>query len=194
LKARLTQQHRSSSAVQRMSISGQPFKSPAPVAEESKADWSSLGLLDEVQTAVDAMGFAEPSPIQRIAIPQIMSGGNLVVAAATGSGKTLAYLLPTISALKGQEATVGAAAVRMVGRPRALVLVPTRELAAQVLGVSKTLSHKAKFSSCGVFGGEDYGKQKRELAVCQDVVVGSPGRILKHRDQGALHLSQVSHH
>ncbi|KAG5182709.1 DEAD box helicase [Tribonema minus] len=174
-----------------MSISDQPFASPAS-APEATGEWSSLGLLPEVQGAVDNMGFATPSSIQRIAIPQITSGGNMVVAAATGSGKTLAYLLPVINALKSQE-QLSDATVRKPGRPRALVLVPTRELAAQVLGVTKQVAHTAKVSSCGIFGGEDYGKQKRELAACQDVVVGSPGRLLKHRDQGTLFLSQVTH-
>lgn len=175
----------------RMSISDQPFASPRPTTEETKAEWSSLGLLPEVQAAIDALGFDTPSSIQRIAIPQITSGGNMVVAAATGAGKTLAYLLPVINALKSQE-QVSEDVVRKPGRPRALILVPTRELAAQVLGVTKQVAHQAKVSSCGIFGGEDYGKQKRELSACQDVVVGSPGRLLKHRDQRTLHLSQVS--
>lgn len=174
-----------------MGISNQPF-SPPPSEVEAPGEWQTLGMLTEVHDAVVSLGFDNPSPIQRIAIPQVMSGGNLVVAAATGSGKTLAYLLPVINSLKGQE-QVEKGLVRSAGRPRALVLVPTRELASQVLDVTKKLSHTAKVSSCGVFGGEDYGVQKRDLSSIVDIVVGSPGRLVKHRDKGSLHLSQVTH-
>ena len=67
--------------------------------------------------------------------------------------------------------------IRQIKRPRAIVLVPTRELAAQVLGVAKRLSRTCKFSSCGVVGGEDYGKQRQRLAGTVDMVVATPGEV-----------------
>lgn len=77
-----------------------------------------------------------------------------------------------------QDVTSGHAdPIRRTQRPRALVLVPTRELAVQVLEVAKKLSRTCKFSSCGVIGGEDYGKQKKQLAGTVDVVVASPGEF-----------------
>jgi superfamily II DNA/RNA helicase len=177
-------------AVLRMAISDQPFKAPMQEVLPPAKPWSSLGLMPEVQSAVEGLGFETPTQIQSKAIPQVMGGGNVLLAAATGSGKTIAYLLPVISQLKAQEVD---GAERHNSRPRALVLVPTRELARQVLEVTKSLSHRAKISSCAVLGGEDYGKQKRALSGAVDLVVASPGRLLKHRDAGAVHLSKVTH-
>jgi len=177
-----------------MTLSSQPFRSPKPKISENVGEWRSMGLLSEVMDSVEkGMDFKTPSTIQRIAIPQIMSGGNIVVAAVTGSGKTLSYVLPVVNALKAQETVSDQIIIRKPGRPRAIILVPTRELASQVLKVIKTVSHYAKVSSCGIFGGEDYGKQKRELMTSKDIIVGSPGRLLKHRDEGTLFLSQVTH-
>lgn len=76
-----------------------------------------------------------------------------------------------------QQKFDGADPVRKTQRPRAVVLVPTRELAVQVLEVAKRLSRSCKFSSCGVIGGEEYGKQKRQLAGTVDLVVASPGEM-----------------
>jgi superfamily II DNA/RNA helicase len=168
-----------------------------------------LGLVDSLIDGLRDQGFREPSPIQRAAIPEALSGHNLAFAATTGSGKTLAYLLPAIQALKGREAMAldgkksvsdvtssnicDEYALRERKRPKVLVLVPTRELAQQVLGVCKRLSHFTKFSSCMIVGGGDYGKQRRALAGAVDVVVASPGRLLKHRTMDHFHLSQVTH-
>ena len=85
-------------------------------------------------------------------------------------------------------------AQRQVKRPRALVLVPTRELADQVLAVTKSIGHVAKVASCAVMGGDgDFARQKRSLAGVVDVVVASPGRLLKHRKLDNVHLSQITH-
>ncbi|CAN0496389.1 unnamed protein product, partial [Ectocarpus sp. 12 AP-2014] len=140
-------------------------------------------------------GFDSPSKIQRKAIPQILSGGNVVFAASTGSGKTLAYLMPLIQQLKVEEAQAeeGGESIRQTKRPRAIVLVPTRELAVQVLEVAKRLSRSCKFSSCGVVGGEDYGKQRQRLAGTVDIVVGTPGRLLKHHEAGNFFMSKANY-
>jgi superfamily II DNA/RNA helicase len=123
----------------------------------------------------------------------VLSGNSLAFAATTGSGKTLAYLLPAVQALKAAEDLAPAGEDRPMKRPKVLVLVPTRELAEQVLTVAKGISHFAKFSSTMVVGGDDYGKQTRALSGSVDLVVASPGRLLKHREMGNFHLSKVSH-
>ena len=176
-------------ASQRRSLA---LRSDANDAFDPLSQWPRLGLSDEMFHAVRAMGLAEPSDIQRQAIPQVMKGDNLMVAAETGSGKTLAYMIPVIQSLR--DAEVLSHDVRQVKRPRAVVLVPTRELADQVLGVTKSVGHVAKVSACGVMGGDgDFGRQKKALGGLVDVVVASPGRLLKHRQQGNLYLSQVTH-
>lgn len=143
-----------------------------------------------------------PTPVQRLAIPRLLglkkSGCGVTFAAATGSGKTLAYLLPVIQALKGQEllsTSSTARPVRVPKRPRALVMVPTRELATQIVGVLKTLSHHgAKVSSELVIGGDDYGRQRRRLEGRPvDVLVATPGRLVKHLDAGHVYLGSVTH-
>ncbi|CAM9656451.1 unnamed protein product, partial [Hapterophycus canaliculatus] len=157
-------------------VSDRPFRGPeAEVMEEM--DFTGLGLLDDLVGAMDEFGFDSPSKIQRKAIPQILSGGNVVFAAATGSGKTLAYLMPLVQQLRAQEAQaeIDGDSIRQTKRPRAIILVPTRELATQVLEVAKRLSRTCKFSSCGVVGGEDYGKQRQRLASTVDLVVATPG-------------------
>ena len=154
-------------------------------------EFRKLGLFDNIVEGLAGMGHESPSPIQRGAIPEVIKGHNLAFAASTGSGKTLAYLLPVVQALKVQEDLAGYQ--REAKRPRVLVLVPTRELATQVLGIAKQLAHFAKFSSCTIVGGDDYGKQRRALSGTTDVVIASPGRLLKHRTTGHVHLSQVTH-
>ncbi|CAM9813894.1 unnamed protein product, partial [Scytosiphon promiscuus] len=174
-------------------VSDRPFRGPeAEVMEEM--DFTGLGLLDDLVGAMDEFGFDSPSKIQRKAIPQILSGGNVVFAAATGSGKTLAYLMPLVQQLRAQEAQaeIDGESIRQTKRPRAIILVPTRELATQVLEVAKRLSRTCKFSSCGVVGGEDYGKQRQRLASTVDLVVATPGRLLKHHEATNFFMSKVN--
>eukprot|EP00903_Cladosiphon_okamuranus_P008510 g8174.t1 len=175
-------------------VSDRPFRGPEVEAEEAM-DFSGLGLLEDLVDAMDEFGFESPSKIQRKAIPQILSGGNIVFAASTGSGKTLAYLMPLIQQLRAQEAQAeeDGESIRQMKRPRAIVLVPTRELAVQVLEVAKRLSRTCKFSSCGVVGGEDYGKQRQRLANTVDLVVATPGRLLKHQEAGNFFMSKVNY-
>ncbi|CAN0121971.1 unnamed protein product [Ectocarpus sp. 4 AP-2014] len=175
-------------------VSDRPFRGPE--AEEiEEMDFTGLGLLGDLVDAMEEFGFNSPSKIQRKAIPQILNGGNVVFAASTGSGKTLAYLMPLIQQLKVEEAQAeeGGESIRQTKRPRAIVLVPTRELAVQVLEVAKRLSRSCKFSSCGVVGGEDYGKQRQRLAGTVDIVVGTPGRLLKHHEAGNFFMSKANY-
>uniref|UniRef100_A0A7S2FKV5 RNA helicase n=1 Tax=Octactis speculum TaxID=3111310 RepID=A0A7S2FKV5_9STRA len=153
-------------------------------------EFRKLGLTEGLLEAVADLELKEPSSIQRAAVPQVLQGQNIALAASTGSGKTLAYLLPIVQALKIQE---DMGYDRLAKRPRVLVLVPTRELATQVLSVAKHLGHYSKFSSCCIVGGGDNGQQRRALTGVQDVCVASAGRLLKHQELGHMHLSQVTH-
>ncbi|CAM9699719.1 unnamed protein product [Chrysoparadoxa australica] len=171
------------------SLSDMPFKAP-PSEEPVESTFESLGMLDEVTAQVKELGFTRPSPIQKLTIPQALSGDSLVLSAATGTGKTFAYLLPIISMLKAQELS---GYQRQNQRPRAVILVPTRELAQQVLHVAKSLSHRVKFSCTGIMGGEDFGRQRKALQGSVDLVIASPGRMLKHRDAGNVFLSHLKH-
>lgn len=190
-------------------IDSQPFATPsaaavaAPASSTSKPgveaeaesdlelpEFRRLGLDEDVIRACHAYGLSEPSAIQKLAVPPALKGEDLAFSAATGSGKTLAYLLPVIQQLRWQES---AGAVRQACRPRALILVPTRELVAQVLEVIKALGHVAKVASCGLHGGDDFGAQRRRLQGTVDIVVASPGRLLQHYERGHVFFSQVKH-
>ena len=166
------------------------------VALTATQDWEKLGIGDKLVEAVDAMGLDAPTDAQRDAIPGVLNGEDLLFAAETGSGKTLAYLLPTIARLKAEEFNVDKLdELRRPNRPRALVLVPTRELAAQVQAVAKELSHHAKLSVRGAFGGSDgVGKQRNTLKKggAYDLLIATPGRFEKLWDLGDVHLSKCS--
>lgn len=183
-------------------ISSQPFSTPAtPPKTTSRsgdenaaydlAEFRRLGLGEETLEGLRKLGIKEPSVIQRLAIPAALKGDDVAFSASTGSGKTLAYLLPIMQELKWQEAVEGKE--RQTCRPRALILVPTRELVTQVLEVIKSLSHVIKLSSCGLHGGEDFGVQRRRLGGMVDLVVASPGRLLQHYEKGHVFFSQVAH-
>jgi len=131
---------------------------------------------------------------------------SIAFAAATGSGKTLAYLLPIVQALKTQELLAAAHAhadndttasasattdIRKPKRPRALILAPTRELTLQISSVLKSLSHTIKLSSTCIIGGEDYGKQKKQLNRPIDILVATPGRLVKHWNEGNVFLGST---
>eukprot|EP01041_Mallomonas_annulata_P001027 gene1027-2015_t len=161
-----------------------------PSTEEIYSGFNRLGLLPALVEAVSSQGFNVPTAVQNAVIPRLIGGENLVMAASTGSGKTLAYMLPAIQSLLVQEMN---GYTRTTRRPRCLVLVPTRELARQVLTVVKSLSHFAKISSSAVLGGEEYGLQKKSLDRLVDIVVASPGRLMQHKEQGNVYLSQVTH-
>ena len=189
-----------------------PFSSPKDSFDDSVTrnsdllnddSWSSLGLTSELVNAMKEMELTDPTPVQRMTIPTIMGTANVSFAAATGSGKTLAYLLPIMQALKAEEAlydnTQSSTDVSLVNpirrpkRPRCIILTPTRELSKQILAVIKQVSHQCKLSSVGIIGGEDYGKQRKALDRPIDILVASPGRLLKHRDAGHVYLGSVKH-
>jgi ATP-dependent RNA helicase DeaD len=150
------------------------------MSAKNRNDFSSLGLRRELLDAVTALGYEEPTPVQREAIPLLLAGRDLLGQAATGTGKTAAFALPMI-----QLIAAGQAARR---RPSALVLVPTRELAMQVAEAVHKYGKILRLSVVPVYGGAPMMQQIRALERGADVVVGTPGRSLDHIRRGTLAL------
>ena len=149
--------------------------------------YPALGLSPELARAAAQLGFATPTPIQAQAIPAILRGADVLGSAPTGSGKTAAFALPLLQRLQeGRQHTPR--------RVRALVLVPTRELAAQVGEVMRSLAqqlaHPLKFAV--VFGGVSINPQMLALRGGADVVVATPGRLLDLVDHNSLRLGSVA--
>ena len=143
--------------------------------------FAALGLSEKVLEGVRAMGYTEPTPIQLRSIPLVLSGKDVIGSAQTGTGKTAAFALPILSKL-GSHNPVG---------PRALILEPTRELAAQVETAIRDYSRFTDLKTTVVFGGVGYGKQNDELKAGADIVAATPGRLLDHLEQGTLKLDKV---
>ena len=146
--------------------------------------FDTLGLRPESLRAVAAQGYTVPTPIQAQAIPAILSGRDLLARAQTGTGKTAAFVLPMIQTLH---------ATRKPGplRSRALVVVPTRELALQVEASIRTYGAHRPVRSAAVFGGKSMDGQVRALRAGVEVVVATPGRLLDHVRQRTIDLSGV---
>ncbi len=150
--------------------------------------FASLGLSPALVHAAEKAGFAAPTPIQAGAIPAILQGADLLGAAQTGSGKTAAFALPLLQQL--QLSAIGGPR-----RVRALVLVPTRELAAQVGEVLRSLAQHLQrpLKVAIVFGGVSINPQMLGLRGGADIVVATPGRLLDLAEHNALRLSAVAH-
>lgn len=145
------------------------------------ASFTELGLSPELLKAIEDMGFEEPSPIQVLAIPTIMSGRDVVGQAQTGTGKTAAFGLPVL------EKVVPGKSVQ------ALVLCPTRELAIQVAEeIGKLAARKRGISILPIYGGQPIERQFRGLAKGAQVVVGTPGRVIDHLQRGTLRLDEIA--
>lgn len=123
-----------------------------------------MGLPVELCRALKDMNINTPTAIQSASLPVSLAGESVLLCAETGSGKSLAFLLPLVARLKNDELVLGINA--RPKRPRAVVLAPTRELAAQLLGVAKGLSRHAKFSSVGVVGGSSMAAQAKSELIC----------------------------
>src|SRR5579875_1196429 len=142
--------------------------------------FADLALAPELCRALSGLGYEEPTPIQRAAIPPLLTGRDLVGQAATGTGKTAAFALPVLQRILADR-----------GRkePRALVLVPTRELAVQVSEAVRRYGHDSGARVLPVYGGEPIGRQLGGLKRGVDIVVATPGRALDHINRGTLKLS-----
>jgi ATP-dependent RNA helicase RhlE len=147
--------------------------------------FESLGLLPELVRAVADEGYTQPTPVQAQAIPVILAGRDVLAGAQTGTGKTAGFTLPMLQRLSHHAHHGGRHAVR------ALVLTPTRELAAQVEESVRTYGRHMKLRSALVFGGVGMQPQVEALRHGVDVLVATPGRLLDHLGQRTVNLSHV---
>ena len=144
--------------------------------------FAELALRPELLRALGDLGYEEPTPIQREAIPPLLAGLNLLGQAATGTGKTAAFALPILQRLTGP----GDGSL-----PQALILVPTRELAVQVSEAFHRYGRELGVRVLPIYGGQPIGRQLRELERGVDVVVATPGRALDHIARGTLRLQDL---
>ncbi len=151
---------------------------------ESAADgFAALELDARLLTTIAALGYEEPTPIQREAIPPLLAGRDLLAEAPTGTGKTAAFALPTL-----QRIAIGKAGE---GSTSALVLVPTRELAMQVAEALHKYGRELGARILPVYGGQPIGQQLRGLRRGVDIVVATPGRAVDHLKRGSLRFDGV---
>ncbi len=146
--------------------------------------FNDLSLCPQLKAAISELGFIEPTPIQKRAIPVVLEGRDLLAAAQTGTGKTAAFALPLLERLQANP-NPGS---RL---PRVLVLVPTRELAAQVSDSFRALARHLSVRGALIFGGVSPKPQLQALASGVDIIIATPGRLLDHLQAGAVDLSRI---
>ena len=144
--------------------------------------FAELGLGPKLTRAVAGAGYSAPTPIQERTIPAVLDGSDLIACAQTGTGKTAAFLLPIL-----QRLDVG----RAVRHPRALVVTPTRELAAQIGEMAKAYGQDLRVRKTVIFGGVGMGPQQHRLAAGLDLLVATPGRLLDHLRRKHVSLGNV---
>jgi ATP-dependent RNA helicase RhlE len=153
--------------------------------------FSSLGLSDAIVRAVTETGYTTPTPIQLQAIPAVLNGGDLLAGAQTGTGKTAGFTLPILHRLS-TDANGAAITSNTSTRPiRALILTPTRELAAQVEESVRIYGKYTKLNSTVIFGGVGINPQIKQLKHGVDILVATPGRLLDHMEQRTVDLSKI---
>jgi Superfamily II DNA and RNA helicases len=142
-----------------------------------------LGLLNELLKAAEEEGYTSPTPIQKLAIPLVLEGADLMAGAQTGTGKTAGFTLPLLQRLMLNHTNQN--------RVRALILTPTRELAAQVGENVKTYGKYLPLKSSVIFGGVNINPQINLLRRGVDIIIATPGRLLDLAAQKAVDLSSV---
>jgi ATP-dependent RNA helicase RhlE len=142
--------------------------------------FTKLGLSPSVLEGVRAAGYITPTPIQLRGIPLVLAGRDIIGSAQTGTGKTAAFALPILTKLD-----------RHAPGPRALILEPTRELAAQVETAIRDFARFTNLKVTVVYGGVGYGRQLDELRAGTDVLAATPGRLLDHLERGTVRLDKV---
>jgi len=143
--------------------------------------FTELALSPEILAAVERMGFEQPTPIQEKAIPPALQGQDILAAAMTGSGKTAAFLLPIMQRLQGKPR----------GTTRALVVAPTRELAAQIAEHLRELAGRTGITGAAIYGGVAMGPQEQAFRRGVDVIIATPGRLLDHLQYPYAKLNSV---
>ncbi len=151
----------------------------APVA----TGFGALALSPEIRQALVDLGYEAPTPIQAATIPPLLEGRDVLGQAQTGTGKTAAFALPILSRIELKP-----------GKPQALVLAPTRELAIQVAEAFQSYAaHLPGLQILPIYGGQSYGPQLHALRRGVHIIVGTPGRVLDHLDKGTLDLSELKY-
>jgi ATP-dependent RNA helicase DeaD len=157
------------------------MSSPASDAAQIPTGFATLGLNPNVLRVLSDVGYESPSPIQAATIPPLLEGRDVLGQAQTGTGKTAAFALPILSRIDMKP-----------GKPQALVLAPTRELAIQVAeAFQRYATHMPGLQVLPVYGGQSYGPQLHALRRGVQIVVGTPGRVIDHLDKGTLDLSEL---
>ncbi len=152
-----------------------------PIAADTPR-FSDFALGESLQRALADVGYEAPSPIQAATIPHLLEGRDVLGQAQTGTGKTAAFALPILARLTSAA-----------GKPQALVLAPTRELAIQVAEAFQRYAHHIPgFHVLPIYGGQGYGQQLSALRRGVHVVVGTPGRVIDHLERGTLDLSGLT--
>ncbi|MFT5174197.1 MAG: ATP-dependent RNA helicase DeaD [Gammaproteobacteria bacterium] len=168
------------SSVSEQGASEQGVCASGAADEQVLSAFAELGLKAELLKALGTLGYEEPTPIQREAIPHLLAGSDLLGQAATGTGKTAAFALPILELIQPGPAT-----------PVALVLVPTRELAMQVSEAIYKYGHDLNARPVPIYGGQHIGRQLDALRRGTHVVVATPGRALDHIRRKSLPLDSV---
>jgi ATP-dependent RNA helicase RhlE len=152
----------------------------APPAQESTQFFNDFNLPEELEAALDDAGFERPTPIQEQSLPHTLGGFDLIGCAQTGTGKTAAFVIPMITRLLEDEES------------QALVLAPTRELAAQILDTLRKLTtHTRHLKHTLIVGGSPYNEQVRALRQRPRILVATPGRLVDHLQQKTINLQKV---
>jgi len=164
--------------------------------------FAELGLNEQILAGVATLGFNAPTPVQAAAIPAVLAGKDVVASAQTGTGKTAAFMLPTLQRIAGEkrgeaeksDAAAGRGAKRNAKRnayPRALIITPTRELAAQIDAVAKSVCASTGQQAVIVTGGARYKHQITALQKGCDVLVATPGRLIDLLDKKHTSLENI---
>lgn len=151
------------------------------MTEQQREIWSALKLNKQLLTAVEEAGFAEPTTIQTKCIPLVLGGQAVIGIAQTGTGKTAAYMLPLLLKVKYQQGT----------DPRALILVPTKELVVQVLAQARELGKYTDLRTAGIYGGVGPQTQIAEIKKGVDILVATPGRFMEIYRRNELPVKQI---
>ena len=153
--------------------------------------FTTLGLSDAIVRAVTEAGYTQPTPIQTQAIPAVMNGGDLLAGAQTGTGKTAGFTLPIVHRLSTDKTGAALTNKNSQRSVRALILAPTRELAAQVEESVRIYGKYTNLNSAVIFGGVGINPQIKQLKQGVDILVATPGRLLDHMEQRTVDLSKI---
>ncbi|MDF2959015.1 MAG: box helicase protein [Paenibacillus sp.] len=143
--------------------------------------FAALGISDELAEALNRQGYTDPTPIQKEAIPVVLSGEDVIAQAQTGTGKTLAFVLPILESLDPKK-----------NYTQALIVTPTRELAIQITGEVQKWAPVKGISVLAAYGGQDVERQLKKLEGAIHMIIATPGRLLDHLRRGTVQLQRLS--